>query len=162
MDFDPACSRPRGYRRPPSSASNSTQPMPMRRYLHGRFDQDCQHFRSTGIYHAVASLHHQLRFKESSGRAHSVPRPAFGGAMLTLLRVRRAARLRRRPELDGASRPLHRAGSWQPSFASARLVPCHFLRPSGRISNARQVRKSPAAGRHVPCCQNRIFDIDLS
>jgi hypothetical protein len=53
---------------------------------------------------------------ESSGRAHSVPRPAFGGAMLTLLRVRRAARLRRRPELDGASRPLRRAGSWQPSF----------------------------------------------
>jgi hypothetical protein len=36
--------------------------------------------------------------------------------MLTLLRVRRDARLRRRPELDGASRPLHRAGSWQPSF----------------------------------------------
>ncbi len=53
---------------------------------------------------------------ESSRRAHSVPRPAFGGAMLTLLRVRRAARLRRRPELDGASRPLLRAGSWQPSF----------------------------------------------
>jgi hypothetical protein len=36
--------------------------------------------------------------------------------MLTLLRVRRDARLRRRPELDGASRPLQRAGSWQPSF----------------------------------------------
>jgi hypothetical protein len=52
---------------------------------------------------------------ESSRRAHSVPRPAFGGAMLTLLRVRRVARLRRRPELDGASRPLQRAGSWQPS-----------------------------------------------
>ena len=56
---------------------------------------------------------------ESSARAHSVPRPAFGGAMLTLLRVRRVARLRRRPELDGASRPLRRAGSWQPSFFMA-------------------------------------------
>ena len=40
--------------------------------------------------------------------------------MLTLLRVRRAARLRRRPELDGASRPLHRAGSWQPSFCECK------------------------------------------
>src|SRR6202790_2555690 len=39
--------------------------------------------------------------------------------MLTLLRVRRAARLRRRPELDGASRPLRRAVSWQPSFFRA-------------------------------------------
>jgi hypothetical protein len=29
---------------------------------------------------------------ENSVRAHSVPRPAFGGGMLTLLRVRRAAR----------------------------------------------------------------------
>jgi hypothetical protein len=36
--------------------------------------------------------------------------------MLTLLRVRRVARLRRRPELNGVSRPLRRAGSWQPSF----------------------------------------------
>jgi hypothetical protein len=54
---------------------------------------------------------------ENSVRAHSVPRPAFGGAMLTLLRVRREARLRRRPEFDGASRPLRRAGSWQPSFS---------------------------------------------
>jgi hypothetical protein len=51
---------------------------------------------------------------ESSVRAHSVPRPAFGGTVLTLLRVRRVARLRRRPELDGASRPLRRAGSWPP------------------------------------------------
>jgi hypothetical protein len=48
---------------------------------------------------------------ESSGRAHSVPRPACGGAMLTLLQERRFARLRRRPELAGASRPLRRAGS---------------------------------------------------
>jgi hypothetical protein len=56
------------------------------------------------------------RMMENSGRAHSVPRPAFGGAMLTLLRVRRVARLRRRPEFDGASRPLRRAGSWQPPF----------------------------------------------
>jgi hypothetical protein len=31
--------------------------------------------------------------------------------MLTLLRVRREARLRRRPEFDGASRPPQRAGS---------------------------------------------------
>jgi hypothetical protein len=30
--------------------------------------------------------------------------------MLTLLRVRHLARLRRRSKLDGASRPLHRAG----------------------------------------------------
>jgi hypothetical protein len=36
--------------------------------------------------------------------------------MLTLLRVRREARLRRRPELGGASCPLQRAGSLQPSF----------------------------------------------
>jgi hypothetical protein len=55
----------------------------------------------------------------SSVRAYSVPRPASGGAMLTLLRVRRVARLRRRPELNGASRPLRRAGSWQPSFFRA-------------------------------------------
>jgi len=58
---------------------------------------------------------------ESSRRAHSVPRPAFGGAMLALLRVRRVARLRRRPELDGASRPLRRAGSWQPPSFSGFL-----------------------------------------
>jgi hypothetical protein len=51
----------------------------------------------------------------SSVRAHSILHPAPGGAMLTLLRVRRVARLRRRPELDGASRPLRSAGSWQPS-----------------------------------------------
>jgi hypothetical protein len=31
---------------------------------------------------------------ESAGWAHSLPRPAFGGAMLTLLRVRRVARLK--------------------------------------------------------------------
>jgi hypothetical protein len=68
---------------------------------------------------------------ESSGRAHSVPRPAFGGAMLTLLRVRRVARLRRRPELDGASRPLHRAGSWQPSSCECKG------RPRGRQARAR-------------------------
>jgi len=43
--------------------------------------------------------------------------------MLPLLRVRRAARLRRRPELDGASRPLHRAGSWQPSFCECKAIP---------------------------------------
>jgi hypothetical protein len=78
---------------------------------------------------------------ESSGRAHSVPCPAFGGAMLTLLRVRRVARLRRRPELDGASRPLHRAGSWQPSSckckgrprarqARARVGSCSFPNPT--------------------------------
>jgi hypothetical protein len=60
---------------------------------------------------------------ESSGRAHSVPRPAFGGAMLTLLRVRRAARLRRRPELDGVSRPLYSAGSWHPSFCKSKAAP---------------------------------------
>jgi hypothetical protein len=40
--------------------------------------------------------------------------------MLTLLRVRRVARLRRRPEFDGAFRPLHRAGSLQPSFFGVR------------------------------------------
>jgi hypothetical protein len=56
------------------------------------------------------------RKRRASGRSHSVPRPACGGAMLTLLRVRRVARLRRRPKLDGASRPLRSAGSWQPSF----------------------------------------------
>jgi len=39
----------------------------------------------------------KYRLTESSGRAQSVPRPAFCGAMLTLLRVRRVARLRRRP-----------------------------------------------------------------
>jgi hypothetical protein len=36
-----------------------------------------------------------------------------------MLTLRGCAALRafwRRPELDGASRPLHRAGSWQPSF----------------------------------------------
>jgi hypothetical protein len=32
----------------------------------------------------------RLTRQECSGRAHSVLRPAFGGAMLTLLRVRRA------------------------------------------------------------------------
>ena len=36
--------------------------------------------------------------------------------MLTLLRARRVTRLRRQPEFQGASRPLRRAGSWQPSF----------------------------------------------
>ena len=36
--------------------------------------------------------------------------------MLTLLRVRRVARLQRQPQLDGASHPLRRAGSWQPSI----------------------------------------------
>ena len=60
------------------------------------------------------------RARRAPARAHSVPRPAFGGAMLTLLRVGRAARLRRRPELDGASRPLHSAGSWQPSFCECK------------------------------------------
>jgi hypothetical protein len=54
---------------------------------------------------------------------HSVPRPAFGGAVLTLLRLRRVARLRRRPELDRASRPLHRAGSWSLRGRKA-LEPC--------------------------------------
>jgi hypothetical protein len=46
--------------------------------------------------------------------------------MLTLLRVRRAARLRHRPELDGASRPLHRAGSWQPSFREGEVGASQF------------------------------------
>jgi hypothetical protein len=81
---------------------------------------------------------------ENSGRAHSVPRPAFGGAMLTLLRVRRDARLRRRPELDGASRPLHRAGSWQAFILRVqgwRLA--IFLRPSGRTAIARRGRPHP-------------------
>src|SRR5262249_37789690 len=62
--------------------------------------------------HGAAQAPHM----ESSGRAHSVPRPAYGGAMLTLLRAHPVARLQRRPELDGASRPLRTAGSWQPSF----------------------------------------------
>jgi hypothetical protein len=69
---------------------------------------------------------------ESAGRAHSVPRPAFRGAMLTLLRVRRVARLRHRPELDGAFRPRRRAGSWQPSFvlgqaAHLRICPSRWF-----------------------------------
>jgi hypothetical protein len=54
----------------------------------------------------------ERRMTESSGRAHSVPRPACGGAMLTLLRVRRGARLRRQPNLNGAFRPLRSPGSW--------------------------------------------------
>src|SRR5262249_45033545 len=49
--------------------------------------------------------------------------PAFGGAMLTLLRVRRAGHLQRRPELDGASRPLRRAGFWPPSLLLGEAVP---------------------------------------
>jgi len=81
-----------------------------------------------------------LSLQESSGRAHSVPRPAFGGAMLTLLRVRRVARLRRRPELDGASRPLHRAGSLQPSFfGRPRLTPLWDRpRPIRLVNNIRR------------------------
>jgi len=51
--------------------------------------------------------------------------------MLTLLRVRRAARLRRRPELDGASRPLRRAGSWQPSFFWATPRSCCICATAG-------------------------------
>ena len=62
------------------------------------------------------AMRRSRRKRRASGRSHSVPRPACGGAMLTLLRVRRAARRRRRPNLVGASRPLRRAGSWQPSF----------------------------------------------
>lgn len=41
---------------------------------------------------------------EGSVRTHSVPRPAFGGAMLMLLGAPRGAP-GRQPELDGASRP---------------------------------------------------------
>jgi hypothetical protein len=45
--------------------------------------------------------------------------------MLTLLRVRRVARLWRRPKLDSASRPLHRAGSCSLHFARpAKGAPC--------------------------------------
>jgi hypothetical protein len=47
--------------------------------------------------------------------------------MLTLLRVRRAARLRRRPEPDGASRPLRGAGSWQPSFCECKAGTLPFF-----------------------------------
>jgi len=43
--------------------------------------------------------------------------------MLTLLRVRRAGHLQRRPELDGASRPLRRAGFWPPSLLLGEAVP---------------------------------------
>jgi hypothetical protein len=46
------------------------------------------------------------RKQRASDRSHSIPRPACGGAMLTLLRVRRDARLRHRPKLDGAFRLL--------------------------------------------------------
>jgi hypothetical protein len=56
------------------------------------------------------------RKQRASDRSHSIPRPACGGAMPTLLRVRRDARLRHRPNLDGAFRLLRSAGSWQPSF----------------------------------------------
>jgi hypothetical protein len=56
--------------------------------------------------------------------------------MLTLLRVRRGARLRRRPELDGASRPLRSAGSWQPSFCECEAGALPFSRglPAGLIN----------------------------
>jgi hypothetical protein len=60
--------------------------------------------------------------RRASGRAHSVPRPAFGGAMLTLLRVRRVARLRRRPEARRRVPPAPKCG----------LLAAFFLRsPSG-------------------------------
>lgn len=57
--------------------------------------------------------------------------------MLTLLRVRRAARLRRQPELDAASCPLRSAGSWQPSFCECKAF---FLRASGCIGKGRAMR----------------------
>jgi hypothetical protein len=50
-----------------------------------------------------------------------VRRPAFGGAMLTLLRVRRE-RAFGLAKLDGASRPPRRTGSWQPSFFYGRTL----------------------------------------
>ena len=53
--------------------------------------------------------------------------------MLTLLRVRRVARLQRQPELDGASHPLRRAGSWQPSFFFGAIR--DFTNPFAQASN---------------------------
>ena len=53
--------------------------------------------------------------------------------MLTLLRVRRVARLQRQPELDGASHPLRRAGSWQPSFFFGAIR--DFTNPVAQASN---------------------------
>jgi hypothetical protein len=70
--------------------------------------------------------------------------------MLTLLRVRRSARLRRRPELNGASRPLRRAGSWQPSFCECKAgaLPFFYGHPA-------------ASGKGAPCgCGNRSERLD--
>jgi hypothetical protein len=66
--------------------------------------------------------------------------------MLTLLRVRREARLRRQPELDGASRPLLRPGSLQqPSFFFGK---CHLARCPPRSAN-NVARYSTAAPTHA-------------
>jgi hypothetical protein len=83
---------------------------------------------------------------ESSGRAHSVPRPAFGGAMLTLLRVRRAA-----PSAPAGARrrfpPASQSGLLAAFIvASARLAPCRILcgvRPH-LVGSAAQVLMAPA------------------
>ena len=91
--------------------------------------------RASAIQAIPDVVRRRRRMRRASGRSHSVPRPACGDAMLTLLRVRRTARLWRRPKLDGASRPLRSAGSWRPSFRlSARLPPCGFFSgPSGHL-----------------------------
>jgi hypothetical protein len=90
--------------------------------------------------HTVPMSGHTALGIESSRQAHSVPRPAFGGAMLTLLRVRRVARLRRRLELNGASRPLRSAGSWQPSFSWVRPQPCALCTPHEQTHAAAPAR----------------------
>jgi hypothetical protein len=65
---------------------------------------------------------------ESSGRAHSVPRPAFGGAMLTLLRVRRVARLRRRPGARRRVPPASQSGLLAAFILRVQgpMAPCHY------------------------------------
>jgi hypothetical protein len=71
--------------------------------------------------------------------------------MLTLLRMRRVARLQRQPELDGASHPLRRAGSWQPSFFFGAIR--DFTNPVALASNLQTtnlgVRSSNVFGRAI-------------
>jgi hypothetical protein len=71
---------------------------------------------------------------EGSRRAHSVPRPAFGGAMLTLLRVRRVA----------PAAPTGARRRFPPALKRGLLAASFFLRFLGR---GRALRIMPLAQR---------------
>jgi hypothetical protein len=64
---------------------------------------------------------------ESIGRPRSVPRPAFGGAMLTLLRACRSARLWAPPDRSSARSGRCDAASLQPEFFGLARMARRFL-----------------------------------